>query len=123
MSVRFIPGGEFVNASERIAIERLRAKLQSVEAFWILFSNLNHSAQPGSRSDEIDLIAIGPSGIYVIGSRGGRVWFAGMARVAHGRRAGSPDPGAGRTGRAPAGAEGEGGVAVRVESAGFVSGC
>jgi serine/threonine protein kinase len=66
MSVRFIPCGEFVNASERTAVERLRAKLQSVEAFWILLSNLNHSAQPGSRSDEIDLIAIGPPGIYAI---------------------------------------------------------
>jgi len=40
--------------------------LQSVEAFWILLSNLNHSAQPGSRSAEIDLIAIGPPGVYVI---------------------------------------------------------
>ena len=66
MSVRFIPCGEFVNESERIAVERLRAKLQSAEAFWILLSNLNHSAQPGSRSDEIDLIAIGPPGVYVI---------------------------------------------------------
>ena len=66
IGVRFIPCGEFVNESERIAVERLRSKLQSVEAFWILLSNLNHSAQSGSRSDEIDLIAIGPSGVYVI---------------------------------------------------------
>lgn len=36
MSVRFIPCGEWVNESERIACERLRSKLQSVEPFWIL---------------------------------------------------------------------------------------
>ncbi|MBK8534060.1 MAG: NERD domain-containing protein [Candidatus Competibacteraceae bacterium] len=64
--VRFIPCGEFVNESERIAVERLRSKLHSVEAFWILLSNLNHSAHSSSRSDEIDLIAIGPPGVYVI---------------------------------------------------------
>ncbi|MCC8993870.1 MAG: hypothetical protein LM550_09335 [Candidatus Contendobacter sp.] len=60
MSVRFIPCGEFVNESERTAVERLRVNLQSVVGFWILLSNLNHSAQPGSRSAEIDVIAIGP---------------------------------------------------------------
>ena len=64
--VRFLPCGEFVNESERIAVERLRSKLQGAETSWILLSNLNHSPHPTSRSDEIDLVAIGPAGVYVI---------------------------------------------------------
>ena len=64
--VRILPYGEFVNESERIAVERLRSKLQGAETPWILLSNLNHSPHPTSRSDEIDLIAIGPPGVCVI---------------------------------------------------------
>ncbi len=64
--VRFLPCGEFVNESERLAGERLRSKLQSTGARWILLSNLNHSSHPAARSDEIDVVAIGPSGVYVI---------------------------------------------------------
>ncbi|HAS50597.1 MAG TPA: hypothetical protein DCS21_02140 [Gammaproteobacteria bacterium] len=64
--VRFLPCGEFVNESERIAVERLHSKLQSTGARWILLSNLNHSSHPIARSDQIDVVAIGPTGVYVI---------------------------------------------------------
>jgi hypothetical protein len=64
--VRFLPCGEFVNESERIAVERLCSKLQGAETPWILLSNLNHSPYPTSRSDEIDLVAIGAPGVCVI---------------------------------------------------------
>lgn len=64
--VRFLPCGEFVNESERTAVERLRSKLQGAETPWILLSNLNHSPHPTSRSDEIDLVAIGAPGVCVI---------------------------------------------------------
>lgn len=64
--VRFLPCGEFINESERTAIERLRSKLKGAETPWILLSNLNHSPHPTSRSDEIDLVAIGTPGVCVI---------------------------------------------------------
>ncbi|MBS1223320.1 MAG: hypothetical protein H6R23_2940, partial [Proteobacteria bacterium] len=64
--VRFLPCGEFVNESERIAVERLCSKLQGAETPWILLSNLNHSPYLTSRSDEIDLVAIGAPGVCVI---------------------------------------------------------
>src|SRR5258706_4711719 len=65
-NVRHLPCGDFVNASERLAVERIRAKLESAGGYWILLSNLNHSQHPGLRSDEIDLVAIGPNGVHVI---------------------------------------------------------
>ncbi len=64
--VRHIPCGAPVNASERLAIEKLRNKLQSVSKPWLLLSNLNHSANTSRLSDEIDIVAIGLSGVFVI---------------------------------------------------------
>ena len=61
-----LPCGDFVNASERLAAGRLRNKLQAAEGPWILLSNLNHSPSATRRSDEIDLVAIGPPGVFVI---------------------------------------------------------
>ena len=66
MGVRLLKCGEFVNESERTAAERLRNKLQGANGTWILLSNLNHSSHPTLRSDEIDLVAVGPTGVYVI---------------------------------------------------------
>ena len=63
MSARHVPCGVAVNESERQAIERLKAKLPDG---WIVLSNLNHSSSAAYPSDEIDLIAIGPSGVTVI---------------------------------------------------------
>lgn len=64
--VRHLPCGEFVNASEQIALERLRNKLGSKGGDWILLSNLNHSQHPNLRSDEIDIVVIGANGVHVI---------------------------------------------------------
>lgn len=65
-NVRHLPCGDFVNASEQLAVERVRAKLEGAGGYWILLSNLNHSQHPGLRSDEIDLVVIGPNGVHVI---------------------------------------------------------
>jgi serine/threonine protein kinase len=64
--VRHLRCGEFVNASEQIAVEHLRSKLQSKGGDWILLSNLNHSQHPNLRSDEIDIVVIGANGVHVI---------------------------------------------------------
>lgn len=63
---RHIPCGVPVNESERLAIERLKAKLQGTSSPWILLSNVNHSTGTGRFSDEIDQIVIGPSGVFVV---------------------------------------------------------
>ncbi|HNH92631.1 NERD domain-containing protein kinase family protein [Accumulibacter sp.] len=63
---RHIPCGTPVNASEQLAIEKLRTKLQSTAGPWILLSNLSHSPGAGRLSDEIDQVVIGPSGVFVI---------------------------------------------------------
>ena len=64
--VRHLPCGDFVNASEQLAVERIRSKLEGAGGYWILLSNLNHSQHPGLRSDEIDLVVIGPNGVHVV---------------------------------------------------------
>lgn len=63
---RHIPCGVPVNESERLAIERLKAKLQALPGPWILLSNVNHSTGAARFSDEIDQIIIGPSGVFVV---------------------------------------------------------
>jgi hypothetical protein len=63
---RHIPCGVPVNESERLAIERLKAKLQATPGPWILLSNVNHSTAATRFSDEIDQIIIGPSGVFVV---------------------------------------------------------
>ena len=64
--VRNIPCGTFVNESERIACERLRAKLQGADGDWIILSNLSHAQHTGARADEIDLVVIGPPGVCTV---------------------------------------------------------
>jgi len=76
-SVRHLPCGDFVNASEQLAVARVRAKLESAGGYWILLSNLNHSQHPNLRSDEIDLVVIGPNGVHVIEVKH---WDAGYLR-------------------------------------------
>lgn len=64
--IRHIPCGDFVNDSERRAVERLKARLQSVSGHWVLLSNLNHAQHSGRRADEIDIVVIGPPGVSTI---------------------------------------------------------
>lgn len=64
--LRHIPCGEPVNRSERLAIEKLKTTLQGVPGPWILLSNINHALHPAARADEIDIVIIGPPGVFVI---------------------------------------------------------
>ncbi len=64
--VRHIPCGTFVNESERLAVARLTTKLRDSDGRWILLSNLNHARHPNAHSDEIDIVAIGGPGVFVL---------------------------------------------------------
>lgn len=66
VSVRHIQCGEPVNASERIAVEKIKAKLQGLTGSWIVLSNLSHSYNVDRLSDEIDVVVIGQSGVTVV---------------------------------------------------------
>jgi hypothetical protein len=68
MRVDHIPCGEFANDSERGAVDWLVAKLRAApgDQRWILLSNVASSVNPSATPDEIDLIAIGYSGLFVI---------------------------------------------------------
>jgi len=68
MRTDHIPCGEFANDSERGAIEWLSAKLRAApgDHRWILLSNVASSVNPTGVPDEIDLIALGHTGLFVI---------------------------------------------------------
>lgn len=68
MKVEHIPCGSFTNESESKSIEELKKKLQGLpgEGLWILLTNLAHSVGHNVSSDEIDIIALGASGIHII---------------------------------------------------------
>ncbi|MDO9225284.1 MAG: NERD domain-containing protein kinase family protein [Pseudomonadota bacterium] len=63
---RHIPCGAAVNASEALAIEKLKNKLQGISGPWVLLSNLSHSSHASRLSDEIDQVVIGPPGVFVV---------------------------------------------------------
>ena len=62
--------GPFANESERTAFEHLRSRIESSlgagDDQWILLTNLTWSVTHQFQADEIDLIAIGPTGVRVI---------------------------------------------------------
>lgn len=66
--IEHIPCGEFVHESERKAVEHCRTRLNSVAATqtWLLLSNVPSAVNDRAIPDEVDLIAIGPSGLFVI---------------------------------------------------------
>ena len=68
MKVIHIPCGPAANESEKKALEHLKSRLQGTpgEDQWILLTNLSFSFTHQLQSDEIDIIAIGPSGVRVI---------------------------------------------------------
>ena len=68
MKVITIQCEEFANESERQAFEAVKQKLaaQSGSDEWIILSNLPHSSTSRHQSDEIDLLVIGPQGLFVI---------------------------------------------------------
>ena len=66
--IEHIPCGEFVNESERKAVEHLKARLNSGAATqtWLLLSNVPSAVNDRAIPDEVDVIAIGPTGLFVI---------------------------------------------------------
>jgi serine/threonine protein kinase len=63
MPARHIACAPFQTRSEEQAVEYLKARLSQE---WILLSNVQHSARPNRAPDEIDIVAIGPSGLFPI---------------------------------------------------------
>ena len=68
MKVTLFPCGPAANESELKAFEHLKGQLQSNEGDgeWVLLTNLTLSINHQLQSDEIDIVAIGPSGVRVI---------------------------------------------------------
>ena len=68
MKVTHFECGPAANESELKAFAHLKSRLISVpgEGEWILLTNLAFSATDQRQSDEIDIVAIGPSGVRVI---------------------------------------------------------
>src|SRR6266508_3102303 len=68
MRVNHIQCGEFANESERQAFEAVNQKIiaQPGSDEWIILSSLAHSFSSQRQSDEIDLLVIGPQGLFVI---------------------------------------------------------
>ncbi len=78
MLVTSIPCAGFVNESERQAFEAVKQKLGSLPGSdeWIVLSNLSHSSSSRYQSDEIDMLVIGPQGLFVIEVKHwDRVWM------------------------------------------------
>jgi len=68
MQVTIIPCGPAANESELKALELLKNRLKSApgDGKWILLANLAFSVNHQLQSDEIDIVAIGPSGIKIV---------------------------------------------------------
>ncbi len=74
MRITVIPCGDPVNASEELAIDRLKRAIQNIatppawdpDDEWILLTNLAYSVNHQFQSAEIDIIAIGPPGVRVV---------------------------------------------------------
>lgn len=69
MRADHIPCGDYVNESERIAVEHLLAKLRGHDGphkRWLVLSNVPHAVNDRAIPDDIDTICIGPSGLFVI---------------------------------------------------------
>ncbi len=68
MDVTVYQCGPAANDSERKALEHLRRGLRAElgGGLWILLANLSFPVTPRLRSDEIDIVAIGPPGARVI---------------------------------------------------------
>ena len=68
MRVTVFSCGSAANESELKAYEHLKRRLQSASGSqeWVLLTNLSFSVTHQLQSDEIDIVAIGPSGVRVI---------------------------------------------------------
>ena len=63
MPAKHIRCGPFETKSEEEALNYLAPRL---DAPWVLLTNLQHSAKPTRTPDDIDLLAVGPTGVHVI---------------------------------------------------------
>ena len=68
MRVEAIPCGAFANESERTATEMLLQKLRGHQCGqrWLLLTNLASAVNDRAIPDEIDLVVVGTTGLYVI---------------------------------------------------------
>jgi len=68
MKVENIPCGPFANESEKRAVASLKSNLESLSGNdkWILLSNLSLSINQKGIPDEIDIVLIGPPGVFII---------------------------------------------------------
>jgi serine/threonine protein kinase len=67
MAVKLVQCGEPVNESERIAAQRCKAALDALAdtAPWVIFANCASSSSPLHQSDDLDLVLIGPRGVFL----------------------------------------------------------
>src|ERR1019366_353858 len=68
MAVKIIRFSEPVNASEVVAATKCKAVLEALgdSVPWIVFAGLASSSSPLHQSDELDLVPIGPRGVFLI---------------------------------------------------------
>ncbi|MEN9631624.1 MAG: hypothetical protein RL077_28, partial [Verrucomicrobiota bacterium] len=68
MAVKIISFSEPVNASEVIARNRCKAALEALgdSAPWVVLAGLASSSSPLHQSDDLDLVPIGPRGVFLV---------------------------------------------------------
>lgn len=68
MRVKHIQCGPYANESEIKAIQNIKSHLDGLpgDGLWILLSNLPFSVTDSGTSSEIDIVAIGPTGVHVL---------------------------------------------------------
>lgn len=68
--VKLISCGEFVTASEKMAVDYLKSELKSdkniSEGIWYLVTNVSISSKNNSLPYEVDILIIGPTGVFPI---------------------------------------------------------
>lgn len=79
MYVKHVPCGEYANRSEKDAIQWLQQRLLSQEGSgtWFLLTNLLLSLGHESLPEEIDLLVVGPTGVFVVEEKH---WDAGFLK-------------------------------------------
>src|ERR1017187_3723211 len=67
MAARIIRFSEAVNASEVVAQTKCKVALDALgDGQWVIFAGLASSSSPLHQSDDLDLVPIGPRGVFVI---------------------------------------------------------
>src|ERR1017187_2955425 len=67
MAARIIRFSEAVNASEVVAQTKCKVALDALgDGQWVIFAGLPSSSSPLHQSDDLDLLLIGPRGVFLI---------------------------------------------------------